>query len=273
MWRRLFSAPWMFAGLCMLAVATPAAAFRDCCQSRSIPPRLVGVNFTGPIDGVLERLVRAGFQDYDPGSRRIAGLGDLTGAPGTSPTALEPGEISGVLLSPAIARFELACGGSGGATGMPMGGHPNGARMLRTVIAVVTDLDRSCERLEGAWTGAWSMPAFGPAYDDPTMGARVREAHFGLGALRLLEPIDPHGPAARWLAEGGPRWIGFEVEVDDLEDTERWLYQERVTYQVATQPAACVLRIDPETLDGLLVEFVSKRDRGDSGKCDKGPRF
>ena len=238
-----------------LALPSPASAFRDCCFARSIPPRLIGVNFSGPIDGVLDRLVRAGFQDYNPMERRIVGLGYLADAPVTWPTVLEPGEISAVLLSPSIARFELACGGSGGAPVMPMGGHPNGARMLRTVIAVVADLDRSCERLEGAWTGAWRMPRFGPAYEDKTIGARVRESHFGLGGLRVIAPIDPDGPAARWLAAGGPRWIGFAVEVGDMYATESWLGHNRVRVAREVRDAA-FLRIDPADLDGLLVEFV-----------------
>ena len=256
-----------------LTLAAPASAYRDCWSVRSIPPRLVGVSFNGPIDKMLDRLTRAGFQDFDPVQAHIAGLGILTNTPvlthGLPP---EPGSISLGLLAPSIARSELTCGPPRGVTPVPMGGHPNGARMLRTVIAVVADLDRSCASLGGP--AARSFPlAFGPAYDDPTLGARVREARFDLGGVRLIAPTDADGPAARWLAAGGPRWIGFVVEVGDLEDTERWLRREGVDYDVTPREARYCLRVDPEVLDGLLVEFVSKRDRGDSGKSDTGPRF
>jgi hypothetical protein len=256
-----------------LTLPSPASAYRDCWSVRSIPPRLVGVSFNGPTDKMLGRLERAGFQDFDPVSAQIAGLGILTNTPvlthGLPP---EPGSISSGMFAPSIARSELTCGPPRDMTPMPMGGHPNGARMLRTVIAVVADLDRSCASLGGPAVRSFPL-AFGPAYDDPTLGARVREARIDLGGVRLIAPTDPAGPAARWLANGGPRWIGFAVEVGNLEDTERWLRREGVDYDVTPRAARCCLRVGPEVLDGLLVEFVSKRDQGDSGNCDTGPRF
>ena len=248
--------------------APPAAAFRDCCFIRPTPPRLTGVAFHGRIEDGIARLERAGFGDYDQVQRRIAGLGFFDETALTAFERVEPGGISGTLLTPTIARFELACGSSFAAGPMPMGGHPNDARLLRTVIAVVADLDRSCAQLAANPVGKWQI-GFGPAFDDPTLGARVREARFDLGGLRVIAPTDSSGIAARWLAAGGPRWIGFAVEVGNLDETAWWLRRETVPFD---RPCVSILRIDPDTLDGLLVEFVQKRDRAETPSCP-GIRF
>lgn len=231
----------------------PAAAYIDCCFARSIPPTLVGLNFRGPIDEILDRLERAGFQDYDPFKQRIAGLGSIEDAGPPSDVAVPPGQIGPSLLEPSIARFMMACRGSSPPMLMPMGGHPNGAGRLAAVMAVVADLDLTCQQLENVYGAGMVM---GPAHEDPTLGALVREAQLGLAAVRVITPIDPRGPAARWLAAGGPRWIGFAVEVGDLNRTENWLRNAQLPYARHSGNSP-VLRIDPDTLDGMLVEFVS----------------
>lgn len=241
--------------LSILSLAMPVApahAQRDCCFVRPIPPTLIGIQFHGGIDAMLDRLEPAGFQDYDPGRQRIEGLGNLDDA--KWPTgSMPPGEISGAALTPAVSSWVLACGPSSPPTLMPMGGHPNGARRLVAVIAVVADLDLTCRNFE-AGSGPWHTK-FGPAFDDPTLGARVREARLGLATMRVIAPIDPEAPAARWLNHGGPRWIGFAVEVGDLTRTENWLRNEHVQFQ-RNQTGNQTLRIDPANLDGLLVEFL-----------------
>jgi len=239
----------------MLALPGTASAFRDCCFARSIPPRLVGVTLNGPIDQVLGSLERAGFGDYDPGNRRISGLGYLTGMRLDAPPAGSD-QIGGQVLGPSIVCFEMMCGSGGGAMLMTMGGQPNGARLLRVVIAVVPDLDAACRTMEGSKRGPWATPRFGEPYDDPSLGARVRETRIGLGSLRLIAPTDPDGPAARWLANGGTRWIGFAVEVGDLYATEQWLTRSKVPFVRDIARGDAVVRIDPAELGGLLVEFV-----------------
>jgi hypothetical protein len=250
--RRLVLATLLMAAL---AVPRPAAAFRDCCFARSIPPRLAGIAFNGSLDQSLDRLEHVGFGDYDPVNRRIPGLGILveTGPQETVPAG--PGRPAITLIAPQTITWELACGPSHPFTPMPMGGHPNGAHQLRAVIAVVDDLDRACTELGSQRAGAWGI-SFGPAVDDPDLGARVREARLEFGSLRLIAPVDSTGVAARWLAHGGPRWIGFEVEVGDLVATEQWLGREQVGFRRDVARGETVLRIDPADLDGLLVEFV-----------------
>lgn len=253
---RVFERSCLVAGsiAALMTLAEPAHAFRDCCFARRVPPTLIGVNFGGRIDDVLDRLERAGFGDYDPGNRRIAGLGYLLDSAPVPAPPVGSGEIGGQLLTPSISCFEMMCAGYGRATLTTMGGHPNGARRLVAVIAVVADLDLACAQFADG-SRPWST-RFGPEYEDPALGARVREAPLGLARLRVMEPNDPHGAAARWLADGGPRWLGFAVEVGDLYATEQWLARTNLPFARETGHGETALRIDPEYLDGLLVEFV-----------------
>ena len=252
----------MFAGLvaCLLGVANPALAYRDCCFARSIPPELTGITLFGPIDRSVRRLERAGFRDREDMNHNIAGLGTLVDI-GAGGAPREFGGIPAPLVAPGFTWIELACWPSFHFQLGPMGRNPNGARRLETVIAIVDDLDRACAGIEAVKMGSWGVPAFGPAEDDPALGARVREAWFGFQALEVIAPTDPDGVAARWLADGGPRWIGFAVEVRDVNATEDWLRDARVPY-VRDMRDGPVLRIDPADLDGLLVVFLQKSNRG-----------
>ena len=67
----------------------------------------------------------------------------------------------------------------------------------------MSDLDAACDA--AVYPGEWPRAhlSFGKPFDIPWLGARAREAKLQNGALRLIEPVDPHGLAARWLAERG----------------------------------------------------------------------
>src|SRR5262245_2034126 len=259
--RPLLFAACLVVGL--VSMAHEATAYRDCCFARSVPPRLVGMTFYGSIDSVLDGLDRAGFGDYDPGRRRIDGLGTFADTPGPD-EPYAPGVLSTRRFAPSFVTWELACGPPRTVMESTMGGHPNGARMLVAVIAITDDLDRTCQELDGERSRAWTTARFGPEQEDVSLGARVREAHLAFGAMRIIAPQDPKGVAARWLAQGGPRWMGFRVEVDDLDETARWLQRETVPFE---RSCISMIRIQPDALDGLLVEFVPRRYRESGNKC------
>jgi hypothetical protein len=93
--------------------------------------------------------------------------------------------------------------------------QPASALQVLRVTALVPDVDRYCD--QAMWT--YSRPAehlkFGPAFDVPELGARAREMALANGALRVMEPSEPDGPADRWLRRWGPGWMGFAVQVAD----------------------------------------------------------
>lgn len=134
--------------------------------------------------------------------------------------------------------------------------QPAGARQVIRAIAVVSDLDVACDA--GVYAGIWPNVhlSFGRAFDIPWLGARAREVQLRDGALRLIEPVDPHGLAARWLADGGPRWLGLTIEVEDLALAARTLGHSGVAFLRATDQRRPLLLVEPAETGGTLVEFV-----------------
>lgn len=134
--------------------------------------------------------------------------------------------------------------------------QPAGARQVIRAIAVVNDLDVACDA--GLYPGDWpgTHLSFGRPFDIPWLGARAREVQLQNGALRLIEPVDPHGPAARWLADGGPRWLGLTFEVDDLSRVAEVLQRRGVVFLRGTDRRRPVMLVEPAEVGGTLVEFV-----------------
>lgn len=134
--------------------------------------------------------------------------------------------------------------------------QPAGALRVTHAIAIVEHLDAApgAELHPGIWAGA--RIAFGKPFDIPWLGARAREATLPHGALRLIEPVDPHGAAARWLADGGPRWLGVTIEVADLALAARGLERRGVRFLRAGDRRHAPLIVEPGELGGTLVEFV-----------------
>jgi hypothetical protein len=135
--------------------------------------------------------------------------------------------------------------------------QPAGARQVIRAIAIVSDLDAACDA--EIYPGSWPRRhlTFGPPFEIPWLGARAREARLQHGALRVIEPVDPDGVAARWLAAGGLRWLGVTIEVDDLARTARVLEGRGTSVLRGTDRVGPVLVVEPEEPGGTLVEFIA----------------
>ena len=135
--------------------------------------------------------------------------------------------------------------------------QPAGARQVTGAIAIVSDLDAAC----GAEVYAGSLRSvhlsFGRPFDIPWLGARAREVRLQYGTLRVIEPVDPDGFAARWLADGGPRWLGLTIEVADLALVARGLERRGVNFLRASDRRHAPLIVEPDQMGGTLVEFVA----------------
>ena len=136
--------------------------------------------------------------------------------------------------------------------------QPNGALTVRRVIALVASSDQAAETWPPPHSQGDEVPLLsfgGPAPIEP-LGAIGRSAPAGgWGALvTMLEPQHGEGTAARLLADGGPRWIGLEVMVADLEATRRWLQDHGVSARDADFGGA-TLFVPPEQAGGTLFMF------------------
>jgi hypothetical protein len=72
------------------------------------------------------------------------------------------------------------------------------------------------------------------------------------GTVILLEPDSDDGPAARWLGAAGPRWLGFEIAVSDIDRTARLLAERGLHSNPLDDDA---IWVDPEQTGGVLVVF------------------
>lgn len=105
--------------------------------------------------------------------------------------------------------------------------------------------------LSPSWTRLYLR--FGRARLLPELGARSRTASIFDGTTLTVVVAEGTGRAARWLAEGGPRWLGFTVSVRDLHDTARWLAHSGVAYEhIDINGMACLLA-EPD--GGAIVLF------------------
>jgi 4-hydroxyphenylpyruvate dioxygenase-like putative hemolysin len=107
----------------------------------------------------------------------------------------------------------------------------------------------------------WIPEEFGGEFDLPLLGARAREVKLVGGTLRIIMPTEPNGLAAQWLAEGGPRWIGFAVAVDDLESTTQRLAGQGVQVLRRRERKQHVGIVLPEATGGTMLELVELRER------------
>ncbi len=129
--------------------------------------------------------------------------------------------------------------------------QPTGALQVVRVNALVSDLESTWQ----AW--GWAAPlSFGAPFDIPWLDARAREARVENGSLRMITPVDPDGLAARWLADGGPRWLGFTLVVRDLAHAADALEGRGVRLLHATEWKRPLLAVEPDQAGGTLVEFV-----------------
>jgi len=135
--------------------------------------------------------------------------------------------------------------------------QPAGARQVTRAIAVVSDLEATCDA--EVYSGTWPRHhlTFGPPFEIPWLGARAREVRLAHGALRVIEPVHPNGIAARWLAAGGPRWLGVTIEVEDLARAALVLEGRGVPILRGSDGGRPLLVVEPEEAGGTLVEFVA----------------
>jgi hypothetical protein len=204
----------MLAAAGLLSFAAPVAALYDCCFVRSVPPQLSGVMFIGEVGPMLAALDRLGFTVVNGAVPGLGSLMEITPQHRAAPR--EDGFPYGPVM-PSLRTLEMACGPRAPFVPPVMPGQANGANRLLRVTALSTDLGRACERIERFSGGFYPVPAFGPEFELPEMGARARESRLDWGTLRVIAPSRPDGPAARWLVEGHLAWIGFAVEVGDAE--------------------------------------------------------
>ncbi len=139
--------------------------------------------------------------------------------------------------------------------------HPNGASLLVGIIAVTAHLDRTCKRWWKRQDGGPSP--FGRTEAEPRLGARSRSCFVEgpQGArvrVRVIEPTDPNGLAARLLSKGGSRWVGVMIGVGDVTVAARRLEHAgvRATLGPPGTAAGTVLIVDPRDAGGALIEFV-----------------
>lgn len=87
------------------------------------------------------------------------------------------------------------------------GPHPNTARLMRAVWMVVNDLEVARKAYQDVGFEAQRQ------FEDPRLGAKGLELAAGKGSVLLLQPTDPKGPAAAFLARRGESICGVSIEV------------------------------------------------------------
>jgi hypothetical protein len=265
--------PWFArigsAALALVAAAlsppvTPARAFVDCCRYGSLPPmlsayllpaptpedglrRAAALGFDARIDnlGNARAALDRGYLAWGPAPVpwKLAGVGTSTGYPIVSPVLYpicRPGPIP-----------DRPLGSRRGAS------HPNGALQVTGALALVTDLDAACTTIssEISWDRRLH-PRFGPSQPHAPLGARSRTATTSDGTtLTLLAADDAWGPAARWLAEGGARWLGVTVSVEDLEATAVTLSRHGAAFERLEIGGVRHLLVLPDGPGGAVVLF------------------
>jgi hypothetical protein len=224
-----------------IAVVPPAWAFRDCCFVYSVPPMVSGVFVPAASvwDG-YERAARLGFWIDSTPDQGEARAGLDRGFIGWRPGPMSS-DYDGI---PAPGGFPVVAGAFYEACGNPVvpdrptfsrrgATHPNGAIAVTGIIAVVADLDAACASASGSMP---EDPRWRAAFERPrvlaSLGALSRTAATSDGStITLLAPLDTNGRAARWLADGGPRWLGVAITVDDLDRTAALLDRNQVAYE------------------------------------------
>ena len=91
------------------------------------------------------------------------------------------------------------------------GPHPNTARLMRAVWMVVKDLEAAKKAYADVGFEAQRQ------FEDARLGAKGLELSAGKGSILLLQPSDPKGAAAAFLARRGESLCGVSVEVMSLE--------------------------------------------------------
>ena len=258
--------PALLLALAWLACPGNALAYRDggCFLRPPLPnpPDVLG-GVLLPAGDADEALARAWRLGIGTRSCRDPSGGWMEGAQ-LGPTAViwrpdwPPGNLLGL---PAVGVYPLLH--DQGNWGCP--GHatmnapqPFGARQVVAAIAVVSDFDRACDGT--VYVHGWPRMTFylpcGPPFEVPWMGARARDIPLAYGRLRLLAPSDPEGLAARWLEQGGPRWVGITLEVDDVGAAASELRRRGVRVIAANDGYRPVLIVEPDGIGGTLLEVV-----------------
>jgi len=134
--------------------------------------------------------------------------------------------------------------------------QPAGARQVMRVTALVEDLDHYCPFVSWEVAGRTFPVSFGPAFELPELGARACEVTLVGGSLRFLMPTRPDGLAAAWFADGGPRWMGFTLAVEDLDLATRTLERRGVTVLRLREGARRTAIVEPQAAGGTIMELV-----------------
>lgn len=132
--------------------------------------------------------------------------------------------------------------------------HPNGARELLGVFAVVQDVDEACETWKKL--GATCEPTSGHWIRE--LGAFSRSARLGKGFIGFMQPARGGDVVPNLLARRGEGWIGFSLRVDDIDSTAAVLDRNRVKYVRGDRehgPGAR-LWVLPGEAGGVLVGFI-----------------
>ena len=133
---------------------------------------------------------------------------------------------------------------------------PNGAWGRLGVIAIVPDADSVAHVWPPPSSEGERVPLLSfrrtNRYDEFSARSLVAPAGGWSGTVTVLEPDSDDGPAARWLAAGGPRWLGFEIGVTDLGRTAGLL----ATNGLESRPLDNeTIWVDPEQTGGVLLLF------------------
>jgi len=84
----------------------------------------------------------------------------------------------------------------------------------------------------------------------------VEDAIYNTGYFRFIFSKDRGGAAARWLAQGPPRWIGVVFEVADVAATQRALAGRGVHTVRVHEPRGEAVWVLPQTTGGPLLDFL-----------------
>ncbi|GIW70696.1 MAG: methylmalonyl-CoA epimerase [Planctomycetota bacterium] len=135
------------------------------------------------------------------------------------------------------------------------------ARLHHVGIAV-----RDLEQARARWELALGAAA-GPVEQVPEEGVRIAFIEAGQSRIELLEPLDEHGPVARFLARRGEGVHHLAFAVDDLAAALERLKAAGVQVldeqpRVRGNGDRSIVFIHPRAMGGVLTELVEYHRQG-----------
>lgn len=262
---------------CALSInARPGAAFVNCCRIGSFPPTLTSFHLTaGSAEDGLRRAAALGFRArIDDAGEAVVALDRASLAWKTTPMPHEHGAIPAPNGYPVVSSTSyFLCYP---APDRPAGSrrdveHPNGALEVTGALALVLDMDAACGSVERGISRLKPDLGFGRDRSHEALGARSRTGATDDGTtITLLVAGEGDGPAARWLAQGGARWLGVTVSVRDLDEAARWLAHGGASVERLEIDGIPCLLAEPDGPGGAIVVF-HPADQSPFGRW--GPRW